>query len=487
MRALGNGIAARELSASHDLRLRSCGPCKRRVQEQVPPAAVKCSLVDKRSACRRLLPHVRTARRRKAGGRRCRATMIAERLTHSAQELYGPTTVVRPMSSTTITSSNTTMSAPRCGAFVMSHGSECLVPTNEPERLTAVRRYDILDTPPDGAFDRITAMAARIFDVPISIVSIVDHDRIWFKSHHGLDVPQIDRGPGLCASAILRDESRILLDASKDAHAMANPLVAGEFGLRFYLGVPLHTHDGFNLGTLCVIDQTPRKVSAEQIAHLKDLAEMVMDQLELRRSARAAVETRIELLQELNHRVRNSLQLVSTLLTLQSRGAAPEISEEFKIAANRVVAIGRVHDRLSSADPVGRVAFKAYAGSLCDEIAKSIFSGKMGSQLICDSDDVEVTTDQATALGLVLNELITNAAKHSRGVPRINVTFRKTGAEFHLAVSDEGAGLPAGFDPAKSKGLGMRVIHSMVEKIGGTLRFATGENGRGTRVDITFA
>lgn len=384
---------------------------------------------------------------------------------------------------------NSVASGPlQSGRFTfMNEHSRDLVPANEPERLAAVRRYDILDTPPDGAFDRITAMAARIFDVPISIVSIVDNDRIWFKSHHGLDVPQIDRGPGLCASAILKDEPRILLDASKDVHAIANPLVAGEFGLRFYVGVPLHTHDGFNLGTLCVIDRQPREVSAEQIALLKDLAGTVMDQLELRRSARAAVEARTALLHELNHRVRNSLQLVSTLLMLQARGAAPEVSDQFKIASNRVVAIGRVHDQLSSADPVGWVAFKPYVGSLCDEISASIFGGERGSQLICESDDVEITTDQATALGLILNELITNAAKHSGTAPKTNVSFRKTASGFHLSVSDEGPGLPEGFDPVKSKGLGMRVIRSMVEKIRGELLFGPGEQGRGTRVDITFA
>src|ERR1700738_4208441 len=77
-----------------------------------------------------------------------------------------------------------------------------LSPDEEAKRLAVVRRYDILDTPPDGSFDRITAIAARLFSVPISIISLVDHDRIWFKSHHGLDVEQIDRGPGLCASPI---------------------------------------------------------------------------------------------------------------------------------------------------------------------------------------------------------------------------------------------------------------------------------------------
>ncbi len=165
---------------------------------------------------------------------------------------------------------------------------ENLIPANEPQRLAVIRRYDILDTPQDGAFDRITAIAARLFDVPISIISIVDHDRIWFKSHHGVDVTQIGRDPGLCASAILRDNPRIIPDAKCDLHALANPLVAGGFGPRFYVGVPLRTPDGFNLGTLCVIDKEPREASAENVEHLKDLASIVMDQLELRRSARAS-------------------------------------------------------------------------------------------------------------------------------------------------------------------------------------------------------
>lgn len=106
-------------------------------------------------------------------------------------------------------------------------------PPNETQRMDAVRRYDILDTPPDGAFERVTAIAARRFRAPIAIISIVDHDRIWFKSHYGVDVPQVGRDLGLCASVILKGEPHVLVDASKDLVAMANPLVAGEFGLRF--------------------------------------------------------------------------------------------------------------------------------------------------------------------------------------------------------------------------------------------------------------
>src|SRR5690606_7176911 len=131
-----------------------------------------------------------------------------------------------------------------------------------------------LDTPPDDAFDRITAMAARRFGVPIALVGIVDSDRIWFKSRHGLEMEAMDRDPGLCAAAILKAVPLVLPDARLDPRALSNPLVAGSFGLRFYAGAPLTTHDGFSLGVLCVMDREPHPVASSQLEDLKDLAAM---------------------------------------------------------------------------------------------------------------------------------------------------------------------------------------------------------------------
>jgi GAF domain-containing protein len=174
--------------------------------------------------------------------------------------------------------------------------AEHLIPPNEQERLAAVQRYEVLDTPPDGAFDRITRLASTVLEMPISIVSLVDHDRIWFKSAAGLEgVQQIDREPGLCASAILADEPWIVEDARNDPRALANPLVAGEFGLQFYAGSQLRTHDGFNLGTLCVIDRQPRSLTEEQRRVLDDLASLVVDELELRLHARLIARRATEL------------------------------------------------------------------------------------------------------------------------------------------------------------------------------------------------
>jgi len=183
------------------------------------------------------------------------------------------------------------------------------LPANEQARLAAIRRYDVLDTPPDGTFDRITRLASTILGTPIAIVSIVDEDRIWFKSRFGLDVDQIERKPGLCASAILQDEPWIVSDARHDPRTLANPLVASTFGLQFYAGAPLRTHDGYNLGTLCVIDRAPRKVSDDEAQVLVDLAAVVIDELELRLAARTVTAAAEERLAMTHQRQLQAIQL----------------------------------------------------------------------------------------------------------------------------------------------------------------------------------
>lgn len=159
--------------------------------------------------------------------------------------------------------------------------------TPEQLRIQELKRYHILDTPPDGAFDRITRLAAQLLKVPIAIVSLVDTDRVWFKSHHGINVDEVDRVPGLCASAVFEDGPYILNDASTDPRSLSNPLVAGELGFRFYSAIPLITQEGYHLGVLCVIDYHPREITAAEVNILETLAQIVMDEMELRLSARS--------------------------------------------------------------------------------------------------------------------------------------------------------------------------------------------------------
>lgn len=182
-------------------------------------------------------------------------------------------------------------------------------PENEAERLKVLKRYDILDTPPDGNFDRITALASKMFNMPIALVTLVDEDRIWFKSHHGLNgVEQIDREPGLCASAILSKDVYLVENAIEDPRCLVNPLVAGKFGLRFYAAAPLRTRDGYNLGNLCIIDRAQRYINREQKEMLQDLAAIVMDEMELRLAARNAMKKSNERIAELEKEKKELLE-----------------------------------------------------------------------------------------------------------------------------------------------------------------------------------
>lgn len=356
--------------------------------------------------------------------------------------------------------------------------SSPIFPENEAHRIAAVKRYDILDTPPDGAFDRITAIAARRFNVPISIISIVDHDRIWFKSHHGLDVKQIGRDPGLCASAILLDAPHILLDAALDPRSMANPLVAGEFGLRFYVGVPLQTHDGFNLGTLCVIDKEARLVDQKQLDDLRDLASVVMDQMELRLSARQAIGQAQLMAKEIDHRVTNSLQFISGMLTMQGRSSNSETASHLQIAANRVAAVAQVHRNFytSEAEETSCITFLR---RLCTDL-----SGIPGTPIEVHGDEGKVPTTRIQPIGLLLNELVTNAAKHGSG--RINVKYTISDSTHELSVCDEGKGLPNDFNVAETTGLGMKVINTLAKQLGGQLNTQANPAGQGACFKVAY-
>ena len=356
----------------------------------------------------------------------------------------------------------------------------------EAARLAAVRRYDILDTPPDGSFERITALAASLFKVPISIISLVDHDRVWFKSHHGLEgVTQIGKEPGLCASAIIQNDAWILEDASTDIRSLSNPLVAGDFGLRFYAGIPLTTVDGYNLGTLCVIDREPRTVTEEQIAQLRNLASVVMDQMELRLSARRAIGELSEALeaarllgQEIDHRVMNSLQLVSSMLMLQGRQLkGSEAAEELRLAGSRVTSVARVHQHIFKSQSGGSTNSKAYLEGLVGEL-RTMLDPDRG--IVVEAETAPLSADVLVPIGLLVNELVMNATKH--GVGDIHVEFKRLDSgNYCLSVSNGGDALPDSFDPQTSPGLGMKVVAALAHQLGGDLQFGRQHSGTGAR------
>lgn len=163
----------------------------------------------------------------------------------------------------------------------------------EAARLSALRSLGLLDTPPAEAFDRLTRLAARTFGVPVALIALVDADRVWFKSRHGIDAAEVPRAGSPCDAIANTGEALIVSDATKDPRFAAYPLSAGGVPVRFYAGHPLAAPDGSVVGTLILIDPSPREFDFEQRRALRDMALMVEEQLAAEAAATAQARARV--------------------------------------------------------------------------------------------------------------------------------------------------------------------------------------------------
>ncbi len=205
------------------------------------------------------------------------------------------------------------------------------------------------------------------------------------------------------------------------------------------------------------------------------------------------VRTRDELLkrqtlltQEFEHRLVNGLQVVASLLTLQSRNAgSPEAATQLNDAAVRVAAISRVHRRLHLLDHEEKVDFRNYIQGLCADLSALLLYDNVKRRILVSGHDGYLPVITAIPLGFIVSELVTNSTKYTDG--NIDVRVADDGSTHSITVTDEGLGLPDGFDPAHSRGLGMNIIRSLVKEIHGTLQFSPGKDGRGTRVTVSIA
>jgi GAF domain-containing protein len=158
-----------------------------------------------------------------------------------------------------------------------------IIPDNEEERLEELAKYQRVNFKADNHFNKIAQLAAKIFNVPIALIAFVDKEEVMFKANVGMEgTNTVNRGISLCSLAILNDDVTVFETPLEEACLLANPLVTGQFGLRFYAGAPLKTREGFNIGTLCIVDKKQRYFTEAQRSILEDLAAIVMDQLECR-------------------------------------------------------------------------------------------------------------------------------------------------------------------------------------------------------------
>jgi two-component sensor histidine kinase len=198
------------------------------------------------------------------------------------------------------------------------------------------------------------------------------------------------------------------------------------------------------------------------------------------------LQRQVMLTQEFEHRLANSLQLIVSLLSLQSRNTEnPEAAEQLLIAAKRVGAFGRVHRQLHLLDLLDTVELKQFVAQLCEDISGMLFDGDAPHPVVVEGAQIEIPTALGIPLGYIASELITNAAKHGKG--QITVRLETTPEHGHcLSVSNGGPGLPDGFHPGSSKGLGLRIVQSLVRQIDGRLQVGRGPGQEGACFKVFF-
>jgi diguanylate cyclase (GGDEF)-like protein len=227
----------------------------------------------------------------------------------------------------------------------------------------------MLDTLPEERFDRITRLAARIFDVPMALVSLVDADRQWFKSRHGLDATETPREISFCGHAILQEDTFVVCDALKDQRFADNPLVVGDPSIRFYAGQPLHGVAGTKVGTLCLIDDKPRDFSEAEQALLAELAAMVDHELSM-----LAQSTTDELTHISNRRGFN--QIAKYMLAFCHRNAKPAA-----VIAIDLDGFKQINDEFGHA--AGDRVLQQFAGVLVKNFRDSDVVARLGGDEFC--------------------------------------------------------------------------------------------------------
>jgi GAF domain-containing protein len=187
-------------------------------------------------------------------------------------------------------------------------------PPNEEARIAALEKYAILDSDPEQSFDDLTLLASFVCKTPIALISLVDEDRQWFKSRVGIEASETSRDIAFCSTAILQGELFVVPDALADDRFRDNPLVVSDPHIRFYAGAPLVNEDGFALGTLCVVDRTPRELAPDQKDALKALSRLVLAQLEFRRNLILLKEALTDRTKEEHERQRELVHVQETLM-----------------------------------------------------------------------------------------------------------------------------------------------------------------------------
>ncbi len=356
----------------------------------------------------------------------------------------------------------------------------------EEKRLAALKSFELLDTETEERFDRITRLATRTMGTRIALVSLIDSDRQWFKSCQGLNVLETERSISFCTHAIEQDDVFVVLDAHKNDQFKDNPLVTGEPFIRFYAGAQLTVAGGENIGTLCIIDPTPRETfSDEEKAQLRFLASLVMDQanarllkrkmkrqsvareqaealleakgLELheqRLHAEFANRTKTEFLANVGHELKTPLNAIIGFSDLMLQGIGGTLSDQHQEYMRDIVQSGHqlrhVIEQIlaiSRYDPDAEAIVDDVApGPLLKVIVDNMQHQSLARRVTLDlqgAEEAGVVETDARFLAQVLRPVIDNAVKFSPGNARVRIVLETDGHDaLCIHIEDDGPGIP---------------------------------------------
>jgi len=378
------------------------------------------------------------------------------------------------------------------------------IPSNEDERLNELKEYSILDTFEEQEYDDITQIASHICETPISLITLIDEKRQWFKSHHGMPQSETAKEYAFCAHAI-NDKDNIfeIPDSRNDVRFFDNPFVTGDAKVIFYAGVPLVNQNGFALGTLCVIDNVPRELTALQQKSLRGLANQVVVLLELRRSKKALEKT-INTLKLKNkdlekfasiaaHDLKSPLNNITGMIELLNVFHSADLNTEAveylgmidDSAANlrRLVDGILEHSRSESLLEAKKEVYNSEA--LFCNVVKLIDSQNQYTFVFPENNETLVINK--TALDQILINLITNAIKYNNKT-QIVIEFgvSQNSKFYEFSVKDNGIGIKEEyfdrifniFEVVQNKdrfgkrgnGIGLSTVKKLITELGGEIK-----------------
>ncbi|MBX7205424.1 MAG: GAF domain-containing sensor histidine kinase [Bacteroidia bacterium] len=385
------------------------------------------------------------------------------------------------------------------------------LPANERERLEELRRYEILDTGSEKDLEEIVQLASTICQTPISLVSLIDENRQWFKARTGLDVPETGRDVAFCSHVLLEKDVMVVENALEDVRFADNPLVTSDPNIRFYAGAPLVTPGGFKLGTLCIIDKQPRKLNEQQLFALKTLSKQVIQHFELslqNKKLNKLNEFQNRMLSILSHDMRNPLVGIDGLLTMMTEG---DISREdfqniMADASGQVkMVLTLLNDMMDWAKGAGSTRLNKTTFLLndtaqkCLSVVKPMAENKNLTLINHIPDDLSIHADEPM-VQFILRNLLTNAVKFTaKGSIELSAVSKP--GSWEITVTDTGTGMTPeqiskllnaenrytteGTEKEKGSGLGLLLSNEFIGKHGGELTIKSNP-GQGSAFSFTL-